>query len=522
MSSIASYLEMHGYEADLQFIERDNTESIPRFLAHLNGLANPLVIAKINFQDQSVMLSLLKHLKELKRVAKVALCGPFAAQHYLSIMAANPFVDAILVGQPEVAALDFVQSESNTNQGGTTYSFARRDHVQTDMIVAPVVGRTVALENLPHPKRSVEIEETTPHVNLEASRGCTFGCSFCHLSKTAISYRSPASVIEEIAYLNRSLGKSLFIFNDSCFWASSEDDARIMAIANGILAKSLDVRLYVYLRVRPLISKPILGALVEAGLVRVFLGVESAVKRIKRDFHKPSDDVDFGKARSLFERDFNLNVHIGFITVEPHSTIVEVELNIDYLMDIEKLFRIGIITEPMRAIPGTESFNRLLERGLMPDGLNYTAITYGYRFQHQETFVFLREMQQLFRMTLRQEAYKFEYFSTVVGLLKSLSIRLLGSLPAHIDIQFQTVLRLRGEGMVMLYHHMKHQIQYLKHNPQCSEIPKGQSYADFVFNFKRTSLELELAYGSLVALLQGTGAGRAVREVYSGMERIRG
>src|SRR5207253_10506672 len=110
---------------------------------------------------------------------------------------------------------------------------AYRASTSNNIVIDPIITNTLSLDELPLPKRTIEVREATSHVNLEASRGCHFNCSFCHLSKTSVSFRSPQNVLKEITFLNRKLRKTFFIFNDSCFWASPADNERILEIADG-------------------------------------------------------------------------------------------------------------------------------------------------------------------------------------------------------------------------------------------------------------------------------------------------
>ncbi|HBL77059.1 MAG: hypothetical protein A2W90_19190 [Bacteroidetes bacterium GWF2_42_66] len=522
IASIAAYLEKNGYRTEQYLFDRSNLRTVGRFISKFSLIQCEIVIAKVNYQDHHIIIPLLEELKKRKYANKVALCGPYAIQNFRSIMSTHKLIDAVLVGQPEIAALEFVQYCTSSNEHCfKEFSFAYRSSDNEDLIIDPLkIKKTIALDDLPFPKRSVELIEETTHVNLEASRGCHFNCSFCHHSKTNVNYRSPENVVKEIVYLNKVLGKTLFIFNDSCFWANPLDNERILKIANGIIREALDIRICIYLRIKPLIPIDVLEALVKAGLVRVFLGVESGINRIQHAFNKVTQNDDFITARNLFEKDFNLNVHIGFITIEHSSTIIEVEQNVDYLMQIEKLFRIGILVEPMRLIPNTALFVRLLNEGIIDRTLNYNEITYGYRFMHCETSAFLLGIQEIFRLRLGREAYRFEYYSTVVGLLNVLTKKILGELNFEIENHFQRVYTIRKQGMLLIYNYLKYKISKFKIESSYVFSINDFESIEFQKKFKQLSIEIEIAYGFLVAEVERNGASRAVKETYTGMEGI--
>jgi anaerobic magnesium-protoporphyrin IX monomethyl ester cyclase len=346
MGSLAAYLRSFGQQTDLCLFGDDmshNTEIVLKNDDHCN-----IVIAKPNFKDFRTMLPYLERLKTSGLVQRVFLCGPFARLNSKGLMSRLVWLDGIFVDQPEVSVVGLFSTMSEDLMSSDFQSCGSISRNTTTGIVGVYrpIKKPIPLSQLPFPARDVEAKENVSFVNIEASRGCLFDCSFCHtplmsgvtLKSLSLNIRDPKLVVDEIEQLNKELGKTLFIFNDSCFWSTKKDDARILCFCEEIAKRKLNVHFYVYLKGEPFISDEILQALVGAGLVRVFLGVENSVKSTLATYRKKIRPNLYEMAKAKLDT-LGVNIHIGFIAIEPHSSLEDVLLNVEYLYSIGKLFR---------------------------------------------------------------------------------------------------------------------------------------------------------------------------------------
>ena len=520
MGSLAAYLRSKGFQVDLCLFDRDksgNTAIFPE-----NGSTGNIVIAKLNFKDYPVMLPFLRQLKQIGLVQRVFLCGPFAKLNTTGLLSKLNWLDGVLLDQPEASAIRLLSTVSDDLKSWDFESLGSVSRNPVSGIIGTYrpIESLVPLSDLPFPARDIEAKEDVLFVNIEASRGCLFDCSFCHIPLmnggqykiSPLNVRDPVLVVDEIEQLNRQMGKTLFIFNDNCFWSTKKDDARILRFCEEIVKRKLDVHFYVYLKGEPFIGDDVLHALVKAGLVRVFLGVENSVKSTLVTYRKKirSDLYETVKAKL---DPLGVNVHIGYITVEPHSSLSDVSSNIEYLYAIGKLFRLGVVLEPVRVVPGTSLHRQLVTEGLMSPKLNYDEITYGYRFVTEDVERLLVGWKVLLGNHLKDVAYRFEYYSTTGELVKVIAGRLDHKLAIIIKGHYDSFNAKKTQGMDLLLRYFSSSIELARIGEVCliGDVEYNQR---FVNEFMKITGELEVLHADLISVITQNGGERAVREVY--------
>ena len=154
-----------------------------------------------------------------------------------------------------------------------------------------------------------------PATIIQSSRGCLMKCAFCDIISVwnKWTFRSPKSVVDEIEHLSKKFGISEFSFIDDNFMLNKE---RI----KGICEEIIDRELHISFEVNPGISvwtidKKIIDLMVQAGLYRICLPVESGSETTLKFIGKP---VDLKKTRELIQYCNSLglytygNILIGF------------------------------------------------------------------------------------------------------------------------------------------------------------------------------------------------------------------
>lgn len=175
-----------------------------------------------------------------------------------------------------------------------------------------------------------------------ASRGCLFNCSFCSIRRFYASapgelrrVRSPQAVVEEMAMLYREKDVRLFLFQDDDFAArTSRQRQWLAAFLDGLTAAGLahQVRWKISCRVDDL-GPEILDAMLNHGLVAVYLGVESGSEQGLRALNKRVT-VAMNRAAIDLLKSRNAAIGIGFMLFDPSSTIETVRENLDFLKAI--------------------------------------------------------------------------------------------------------------------------------------------------------------------------------------------
>lgn len=207
-------------------------------------------------------------------------------------------------------------------------------------------------------------------VSMQTSRGCPGACTFCATPQLPAELRrwqgrNAKLVVDEIEHVAAQLEAAGLppIFN------LVDDDAgplaRLEDIASELSRRGLRVAWACEMRMAALIGQPDLArrlkALHEAGLTRLFVGVESLNSSTLRAWHKP---YDVGRLQEVLDavRGAGIAVQCGYILWHGGQTLEEA------LCEVRRLYELGIYTHQV-------AVSRLImfagsELGLMsgPDG----------------------------------------------------------------------------------------------------------------------------------------------------------
>lgn len=201
-----------------------------------------------------------------------------------------------------------------------------------------------------------------------ASRGCPYSCTFCTtgqasvlLGKGAYRTRSIEGIVDEMEYLHRDFGCDFFNIADDLFLTKAESSKdRARRFAKALKDRKLGVRFMVDARVDS-IERDVFSDLHEAGLCRVFVGVESGSREQLAAYHKR---YALGK-ETITDRlailiDLGLDVVPGIIAFHPAVTPGELR-EILRIMEFVNFKASNMLVSPVIAFPGTvicEEFRR--------------------------------------------------------------------------------------------------------------------------------------------------------------------
>jgi radical SAM superfamily enzyme YgiQ (UPF0313 family) len=178
--------------------------------------------------------------------------------------------------------------------------------------------------------------------SLSASRGCVFHCAFCSIRQFYGSapgplrrVRSPEAVVEEMRRLFADGGIEFFIFQDDDFATRTREqrqwlDAFLRALRKNRLADK--VKWKMSCRVDDLQAET-LETMMEHGLIAVYLGVESGSELGLRTLHKGVTVAQNLAAVDLLKR-HEMALAIGFMLLDPQTTVNTVRENIDFLQAV--------------------------------------------------------------------------------------------------------------------------------------------------------------------------------------------
>jgi radical SAM superfamily enzyme YgiQ (UPF0313 family) len=232
-----------------------------------------------------------------------------------------------------------------------------------------------------------------------SSRACPWRCTYCHNSYgKAFRERSAEHVLAEIELLVTRYGVKELVFMDDIFNFRPE---RAKAIARGIIARGYDLALTFPNGFRgDILDEELVDLLIEAGMYRCMVAVESAVPRIQRVMQK---NLKVDKVRHIVDymASRGVMVHGAFMLGFPTETEGEMRATIDWAA--ASPFHTAAF---FRVIPfkGTSLFEQVQHAG-------YDLPTDWSAYEPYETEINLSAVPERLIFQLRKRAYRRFYLN---------------------------------------------------------------------------------------------------------------
>jgi len=263
--------------------------------------------------------------------------GHFAAFHATELLRDHPAFDSIAHGEGEELMVELCASlEAPQRVPGLTL----RDPGGQVVTTAPRPNRS-DLDSRPWPTRPQRFHSYLglPIANLLSGRGCFGSCHFCSIHAThrlnggrRFRQRCVDSVAAELAELYHQRGVRIFNFQDDNFFLplAEANLERLRALKAAMASHGIG-RVALQVKARPDSIEPrVVDLLVEMGLFRVFLGVETdAVNGLKRLGRGIGREQNHKALAILGER----GVHTTFnlLMFDPDSDIASLRENIAFM-----------------------------------------------------------------------------------------------------------------------------------------------------------------------------------------------
>jgi anaerobic magnesium-protoporphyrin IX monomethyl ester cyclase len=190
-----------------------------------------------------------------------------------------------------------------------------------------------------------------------SSRGCPHNCSFCmtaSMQGRRWRARSPESLLKE---LERFSEKPYVFFVDDNF---TMDPARVEALCDLIRERGLSFRWACLSRADSIAANEnLLKKMFDAGLLGLFMGVESSSPTSLRDAHKK-------QTRDQIKKAFEIVKQVPIITLASmifgfdSDTLETLDENIEFLMELDPTSIQATVLTPF---PGTEIYSQLSAEG---------------------------------------------------------------------------------------------------------------------------------------------------------------
>jgi radical SAM superfamily enzyme YgiQ (UPF0313 family) len=346
----ASFLESSGINVLLiDAIGEQISEA--EYYRRIEAFQPQIIINEISTASYSTDSAVIKKLRTATN-AIIVVCGPHPSALPAETLKDCPEIDAVLIGEMEETALDFVTSFDERPAWNNIDGLAYRS-VGGEIVVNRRRKLIEDIDRLPYPMRkNLPLKKycvagfAPPVLFMYGSRGCTYLCNFCLWPQTMYGAgnfraRKPAAVIEEIRSVYSEYGPfGSIYFDDDTFNIGRK---RMLEFAAAM--KTLPFNIPWGCNARPeLFDKEILAALAETGLFCIRIGIESGDPEILRRAKK---NLDLNAVRRCID-----SAHHAGISVHASYTV-------------------GLSGESWESVKRTIAF----ARSISPDSVAFTITT---------------------------------------------------------------------------------------------------------------------------------------------------
>jgi anaerobic magnesium-protoporphyrin IX monomethyl ester cyclase len=342
----------------------------PCRLANLSGKSRKEILAYLKGQDAEVIgvsmftfnrkrsFELLALAREAHPGAVLVTGGPHPTHLAVDVFDECPALDAIVKGEgelPLVGLMERLDADPLSDRWKATPGLFLRGLETAEQ--RPIED----LDVLGFPAEHFEadfLEDPTQLSYLSTSRGCPASCNFCNTPEfwgSSIRFRSPGSVLRELAFLRERYGLTYFSFRDDTFTARK---SRTLALMEGIQASGLHPLWNCQSRVN-LVDEERLVAMKRAGCEFIQFGVEHASERVLKLLDKGTKPAQARRALAL-ARQVGLNLGIYLITGIPGEEWADVEASAAFIRETRPH---DVQVAPLAVYPGTGLFSQYVAEG---------------------------------------------------------------------------------------------------------------------------------------------------------------
>lgn len=335
-----------------------------------------------HWQDNLALYRFLQAVKEEAMAGYITVYGFYPTIAFADIMQKCGAIDSVIVGEPEITIAELAASLAvSPNFPG----LAQRDttgHITWER--RPLVED---LDSLPFPVRT-EAAFRLPEVNLQGSRGCYGGCTFCYINPfygqgSRWRGRTPENIVAEIDGIMAERGIRDFYFTDPNFFGPGRSgQERALRLAD--LLKTRNIRFGIEGRVNDIHDETI-KALADAGLRHILVGLESGKDSSLRRMNKMTT-VAQNEAAVRILRKHGIEPNIGFIMFEPDATLEDIRVNFDFLRRNDLLKNLPITANVLYhhqiILKGTPAYQKMQQDGrliIKNDSAYEGATTFAHR-----------------------------------------------------------------------------------------------------------------------------------------------
>jgi radical SAM superfamily enzyme YgiQ (UPF0313 family) len=290
-----------------------------------------------------ILRRLRRYYPEVKTLiggACLSTVGPDIPSRFVS---AFDEVDALVVGDGELALVDFVESTLSHRSLKGVPNLIWKDG---SAVVKNPRSAPIAIDEIPTPAWDSECLSAFPKefaMPIIVGKGCYWGqCTFCTFPGQFsfergqhYSVRNPETFVEELTTLSTQFAQNKFLFITDSLppkFAKVAGDAIINAISDGRIPG--DLQWWSYVKIEKSFSRELMWHMAQSGCREITIGVENLVDRLLLQIKKGYTS-DMVEPQIRAAHDAGIRVTMNVIWDLPSATKEEIELTVSRARSLE-------------------------------------------------------------------------------------------------------------------------------------------------------------------------------------------
>lgn len=364
---LAAIAEQCGYEAMIRDYSLGGD-----FIADLREFTPDYLLANIATPTFKTDMETVARAKDLNpNLITIVKGAPFIT-YSDNVIYENPFIDYVIVGEPELTLKDILNSVPNEDIKGICYS-ENFQGIKNEL--RPFNNN---LDDLPFPARhlvnnSIYTRPDNGKVQavIKVSRGCPFHCFFCLASPVSgikVRTRSAENIIAEIKECVDKYDIKNFLFWSDIF---NFDRDWTINLCKKIIESGLKITWSANTRANTM-DEEMAQYMYKSGCRLVSIGVESGSQEILNNIGKKITLDDVRKTVQIL-KDNKIKIYNYFVIGLPWETEKTVEETINFAIELDSNFISFYTAVPL---PGTRFFAYAMMNKLVEGNLNFENAYY--------------------------------------------------------------------------------------------------------------------------------------------------
>jgi len=335
----AAVLEQAGFSTAILNVQLSNTEIYNFISRHHPVLVGFSVVYQYNIRR---FIGLVSYLRKRKINCHFTAGGHYASLKYEELFSFIPGLDSVVRFEGEYTLLELVKSVSSDTDWRKTLGIAFKS--ANEISCNKLRPFEKDLDRFPYPVRP-EPRDYALHkkyATIIAGRGCTNDCSFCNSrefytrsSGPRKRQRKPEMVVDEMEFLSREKGCSVFLFQDDDFPVSTfRSSDWIIRFCNELKNRGLHKEIMWKINCRPdEVEMNTFTLMKESGLYLVFLGIDDGTNTGLSWINKHMT-VERSLQGIETLKELNIGFDFGFMLFQPLTTFRSLYTNLAFLKTI--------------------------------------------------------------------------------------------------------------------------------------------------------------------------------------------